>query len=79
MKTIYTDRYAIRLWLFGFLTIWMGYKGLVGDKGWLQILSILAAAYSAYATFKEIKRRNDARRAGSDPSIYKVIDNAPNN
>jgi hypothetical protein len=78
VKTIYTDRYAIRLWIFALLTISMGYKGLIEDSGWLQILSIIAASYWAYSAAKEFRRRKNARRSGSDPSVYKVVDNAPN-
>jgi hypothetical protein len=76
--TIYTDRYAIRLWIFAFLSISMGYKGLMEDSGWLQILSIIAAAYWGYLVIKELRRRKNARRLGSDPSVYKVVDRAPN-
>jgi hypothetical protein len=78
VKTVYTDRYAIRLWIFAFLTIWMGYKGLAEDTGWLQILSIMAAFFWAYSALKELRRRQKARQSGSDPSVYKVVDNAPN-
>lgn len=78
MKTVYTDRYAIRLWIFAFLTIWMGYKGIAEDQWWLQIVTVVVATFWAYSTIKEIRRRRTAREAGLDPSIYKVVDNVPN-
>ena len=60
MKTVYTDRYGLRLWSCAFLTIWMGYKGIAKDQGWLQIVTILAATYCAYCTIIEIRRRRSA-------------------
>jgi hypothetical protein len=78
MKIIYTDRYALRLWAFAFLTIWMGYKGLANDTGWFQVATLFAAAISSYLAIKEFNRRRTASLSGSDPSIYKVVDNAEN-
>ncbi len=78
MKTVYTDKYAILPWVFALLTIWLGYKGFVEDSGWFQVFTLLTAAFWAYSAINEISRRRAAVHAGSDPSIYKVVDNAPN-
>lgn len=60
MKTVYTDRYGLRLWAFAFLTIWMGYKGITEDQGWFQSFNIVAAIFWAYCTINEIRRRRSA-------------------
>ena len=74
MKTIYTDRYAARLWIWISLTAWFLFNGLTPPLSWWSVVWIAGSAYWLWLAFKEFKRRRDARQLGEDPSIYKVID-----
>ena len=74
MKTIYTDRYALRLWIWLFLAGWFLFNGVTPPFSWRSVIWLAGSAFWAWQAVKELKRRRGARERGEDPSIYKIVD-----
>ena len=78
MKTIYTDNYALTVWGSALLALWFGYYGLTNSSGWSKALWLLGATLWAIQSLRELRRRITAKRAGEDPSLIRIVDDAPN-
>ena len=76
MKTIYTDRYAIRLWIWLLFGAWFLFSAITPPLNWKSAIWLVGSVVSFSLAVVEFKRRRDARTRGEDPSIYKVIDDA---
>jgi hypothetical protein len=76
MKTLYTDRYALRLWIWLFFAAFFAFEAVRTPSAWFMAVCIaFAVAFVLLAGFG-LKARFDAKRRGEDPSIYRVVDDA---
>ncbi|HET9460154.1 MAG TPA: hypothetical protein VFO51_09265 [Sphingomicrobium sp.] len=76
MKTIYTDRYAVRVWIWLFLGAWFLFNALTPPADWRAAVWLAGSAFWFWLAFKEVARRRALRRRGDDPTIYRVFDDA---
>jgi len=74
MKTIYTDRYALRLWIWLLLGAWFLFHAATPPADWKSVIWLAGSAFWFWSAFKELARA--ALRRDDDPSIYKVADDA---
>ena len=74
--TIFTDRYAVRLWIWVFFGIFFAFEAIRTPSLWFMTMcAAFAIAFLALVGFG-LKARIDARRRGEDPSIDKVAHDA---